>query len=248
MDVRVGTYNICHCGDYGNRKDGDPIWVTSINIGATAETIKRLDFDIIGLNEVYFRGRNEDCFNQTEKLASLSGYKYYASAEGASDGVTTIGNALLSKYPIVSVEKVKIPTIPEPEREEEGWYEERVLLVCDIEIDGKIYKVICTHFGCILKERQLIVDAICKILDNDGAFVVMGDFNALPNDAELKPLYQRMQSSASVMKNDDFTFASYDPRITIDYIFADSNVVVKDYCVHKEKTSDHFPVSAVLAV
>ena len=40
MELKIGTYNICHCGDYTNRKDTDPVWVQTINIQAMADAIK----------------------------------------------------------------------------------------------------------------------------------------------------------------------------------------------------------------
>ena len=70
--LKIGSYNICHCGDYTNRKDTDPVWVQTINVQAMADAIKRLDFDVIGLNEVYFTGVNEDSFDQAKKLADLA--------------------------------------------------------------------------------------------------------------------------------------------------------------------------------
>ena len=197
---------------------------------------------------MYFTGRNENSVEQAKQLSILADYPYYANAEGATDGIVTIGNAILSKYPIKKVQKVAIPTIPENERTEDGWYEERVLLVADIDVSGKIYKVISTHFGCIKKERDLIVDKICEIIDNDGVFVLMGDFNALPHAEELKPLYDRMTSGADVMGNTDFTFASYKPEICIDYIFVQNGSRIKDYTVHKIKASDHMPVSVILEI
>ena len=248
MEVKIGSYNICHCGDYTNRKDTDPVWVQNINVKAMADAIKRLNFDVIGLNEVYFTGVNEDSFDQAKKLADLAGYAYYANAEGASDGRVTIGNALLSKYPIVRVEKIKIPTIPESERVEEGWYEERVLLVADLDVNGKIYKVIASHFGCIKKERELIVKKICEIIEREDVLVVMGDFNALPHAEELAPLYDKMVCTADQTANCEFTFASYNPHILIDYIFVKKGVEIKNYSVHKEKASDHFPISAILKI
>ena len=248
MELKIGTYNICHCGDYTNRKDTDPVWVQTINIQAMADAIKRLDFDVIGLNEVYFKSVNQDGVDQAKKLAKLAGYEFYASAEGATDGRTTIGNAILSKYPIVNVEIIPIPTIPESERDEEGWYEERVLLIADIDIGGKINKVIVSHFGCIKKERDLIVDKISKILDKEDVLVVMGDFNALPNAPELQPLYDKMTNAADEKGNKDFTFASYNPYMCIDYIFVKKGVQINSCVVHKEKASDHYPISAVLKV
>ena len=248
MELKIGTYNICHCGDYTNRKDSDPVWVQTINVQAMADAIKRLDFDVIGLNEVYFTGQTEDGFDQAKKLAELAGYPYYANAEGAKEGVTTIGNAILSKYPIVKTQKVYVPTIPVERRDEDGWYEERVLLVADIEINGTVKKIIATHFGCIKKERQIIVDKICKIFDNEDLFVVMGDFNAYPHAQELQPLYDRMTCASDFVGNSDFTFASYDPTCVIDYIFVKNGVKINDYEVCKIKASDHFPVVAILEI
>lgn len=248
MEIKIGSYNICHCGDYTNRKDTDPVWVQTINVQAMADAIARLNFDIIGLNEVYFKSVKEEGVEQAKKLAELAGYKYYANAEGATDGRTTIGNAILSKYPIVKVEKIMIPTIPENERVEEGWYEERVLLVADIEIEGKVRKIIATHFGCIKKERELIVKKICEIIDNEEVFVVMGDFNALPHAQEIQPLYDRMICAADEKNNTDFTFASYNPYMCIDYIFVKKGVEINSFVVHKEKASDHYPISVVLDI
>jgi len=248
MQLKIGNYNICHCGDYTNRKDTDPVWVQKINVGAMADAIKKLDFDVIGLNEVYFTGVNQESVEQARELATLSGYPYYANAEGATDGVVTIGNAILSKYPILKVEKVKVPTIPVEQREEEGWYEERVLLVADIDVLGKTHKIIVTHFGCIKKERELIVDKICKIVDREDVLVVMGDFNALPHAEELKPLYDKMVSCADYVNNDEFTFASYNPYQCIDYIFVKKGVQVESYEVCKIKASDHYPVMTVLKI
>lgn len=248
MKLRIGTYNICHCGDYEHRKPTDPVWVREINLECTANRIKQLDFDVIGLNEVYFTGYNEDCVNQTEKLAKFAGYGYCASAIGATDGVVSIGNGLLSRYPIVHVEKILVDTIPENEREEEGWYEPRVLLVVDIDVQGEIVRVVASHFGCIQKEREKIVEKICELITQRPVDVVMGDFNALPNAKELLPLYEKMISAGQAVGNTEFTFASYEPKICIDYIFVDKKYEVEEYTVHKVNTSDHFPISAKITV
>ena len=46
MKLKIGSYNICHCGDYTNRKETDPVWIYDINLPAMARAIKQLDFDI----------------------------------------------------------------------------------------------------------------------------------------------------------------------------------------------------------
>ena len=54
--------------------------------------------------------------------------------------------------------------------------------------------------------------------------VVMGDFNALPHAEELQPLYDRMVSSADEKDNKEFTFASYNPHMCIDYVFVKNDI------------------------
>ena len=89
---------------------------------------------------------------------------------------------------------------------------------------------------------------ICEILDKDGALVVMGDFNALPHAQEIQPLYDRMICAADEKNNTDFTFASYNPYMCIDYIFVKKGVEINSFVVHKEKASDHYPISVVLDI
>lgn len=248
MKLHIGTFNICHCGDYEHRKATDPVWVREINVECTANRIKQLNFDIIGLNEVYFTGYNENCVNQEKRLADIAGYPYVAGAVGAKDGVVSIGNGLLSRYPIVHVEKIAVDTIPESEREEEGWYEPRVLLIADIDVNGEIVRVLVSHFGCILKEREKIVGKICELTAKKSIDVVMGDFNALPDAEELKPLYKNWISTAQATGNTECTFASYDPKICIDYIFVNKKFGIDGYTVHKVNTSDHFPISTNIEI
>ena len=246
MRIKIGTYNVCHCGDYANRKDGDPTFVIDINMPATAQTIKELGLDLIGINEFYDDGNIPDRCKQAEKVASLSGYEYSVFAKGQTYDFVTIGNGMLSHYPLTNIEKITVPTIDEDEREDkDAWWEDRVLLVADVDFNGKMVKVIESHFGCNLSEREKIVKVACDIIDkSEYPVVLMGDFNAFPTDAELKPLYDRLNSCAMVTGNTDFTFASYDPKIHIDYIFVPKTAKVISYKVHNYKTSDHFPISA----
>ena len=247
MKIRVGTYNVCHCGDYSKHKEGDPFQLKVLDIEQTARAIKSLECDVIGLNEVYNNGTSprEEFKLQTEKLARLAGYPYYYYAQGHDYETTDIGNAILSKYPVKNFEKITVPTVPEEERTGGYWYENRVLAIADVDFNGTIVKVVETHFGLAPVELDRIVEKSCSIIDESKfPVVLMGDLNVKPDNPALNEISKRLKSAAAEMNNDEFTFASYNPKIHIDYIFVPKNSKVLSYEVHKLKASDHMPITA----
>ena len=241
--MKVATYNICHCGNYTNWKQGDDL---PVDIDRTADMIKKIGADIIGLNEVYTDAPFEEYCNQTEKLAKIVGYPYCVFAPGKAFEWGTIGNAILSKYPILNVKKIAVPAPTEEERNpnENSWYEDRVLLCIDVDVDGKRVCVISSHFGLNPMEQRRIVDAACKEIDCHDTVVFMGDFNVLPDSEFLVPVYARLKSVAQEIGNTECTFASYDPKIQIDYIFVSKTVKINGYTVYTDIVSDHRPISA----
>ena len=179
-------------------------------------------------------------------MAKLAGYPYYVFAKGKEFDWGTIGNAVLSKYPIINVTKILVPAPQEEERNpnEKAWYEDRVLLCVEIEVNGKKVCVISTHFGLNPTEKRNIVAEVCKVIDGQDDVVLMGDFNMLPDNEILSPLYARLKSVAKEQESNEYTFASYDPKFQIDYIFVSKNVKVQSYTVYKNIVSDHRPISA----
>jgi endonuclease/exonuclease/phosphatase family metal-dependent hydrolase len=246
MKLKIGTYNVCHCGDYENRKETDPKFVTAINMENTARTIKNLGLDIIGLNEVYDEGKIPERVQQTEKVAALAGYEYCVFAKGETYSWVTIGNAVMSHYPIINVEKITVAKPPVEERiPKEAWWEDRVLLIVDIDVKGQIIRIIESHFGLNPPELKNIVKETCKIIDNSPyPVVLMGDLNVLSDNPELNCIYERLTSVAKETGNKEFTFASYDPQCQIDYIFVPKTAKVISSTVHKVMTSDHRPLTA----
>ena len=245
MKVKFATFNICHCGDYRGWKKGDPL---PVNVENIANTIANLHAEIVGLNEVYTSDKENEYRDQTERLAKLAGYPYCVFAAGKKFDRGTIGNAILSKYPITSVEKIAVPAPLESERvvTETKWYEDRVLLCAEMDINGQNVRVISTHFGLNNLEQLRIVAAALPLLDESEKVVFMGDFNAQPKNAVLSPIYERLVSAADEMGNSDFTFASYEPMEQIDYIFHSKGIKTLSYQVHKVIASDHMPLTAEL--
>lgn len=242
MRLKFMTYNICHGKDFSKAVDEDVVNI--VKLDQIANIINKYNPDVVGLNEVYDKGELPEYENQAKKIAEMAGYKYYKFAEGFDYEWCNIGNAILSKYPIVKCEEYHIPTLPENEREEDTWYEPRVLLVCDLNVDGQIVRVIPTHFGLVDFELKSIVKKSSEIIDNTTTpMVLMGDFNVRPNDERLQPLYDRLKSVSKEVGDNTLTFASYNTYTLIDYFFVSKTAKIISYGVHDERASDHRPLT-----
>ena len=101
MELTVLSYNVQHFSLYhGNGIDYDIF----------AETIRSLNADICGLNEVRGAGLSEGYDPQAGIMGKkLNYHAYFAKAQNMSEGTDPYGNALLSRYPILSEETVIIP-------------------------------------------------------------------------------------------------------------------------------------------
>ncbi|MBR3588442.1 MAG: endonuclease/exonuclease/phosphatase family protein [Clostridia bacterium] len=227
--MKVMTFNIQHCLDYKRRK---------IDIDLFADKIREYDPDFCGLNEVRGKGFLKGYTNQTEKLSRKTGRKGYFGEAIKVAGIGPYGNAFLTKKTIKSAETIKIP---DPEiKDEKVNYESRCVIKAVIEENGKDIVFLVTHMGLGISERKNAVKVICEIADStDLPIVLMGDFNACPDEDTLKPLYERFTDT---LENESVkTFPSDKPEIKIDYIFY-RGVECKNTKVIKEVVSDHFPI------
>ena len=159
-------------------------------------------------------------------------------------GLAPYGNAILSKKPVKSAETIKIPD-PETKNEKVN-YETRCVIKAVIEENGKDIMFLVTHMGLGISERKNAVKTICEIADStDLPVILMGDFNACPDEDTLKPLYERF---ADTLGNESVnTFPSDNPEIKIDYIFF-RGLECKNTKVINEVVSDHLPIITEVVV
>ena len=248
--IKIATYNISHCQDFSsNHSDNAPV-----NLNKMAEYIKSIGADIFALNEVYFNGSNESLRDQANKIKTIAGFSAVSEAIaknfGSGYGNLTIGNAILTNYTILEEKAVKVlePSAADKRPNENEWYEDRVIAVTKQNIEGKEIMVITTHFGLNLLEKERIVTALCEIIDAaDCPVILMGDFNALPHSTELEPIYDRLVSCADAVNNKDYTFSSYNPQKTLDYIFVSKGIEVNSFEVRKEVHADHLACVAEIS-
>lgn len=223
------TFNIQHCFDYKNKK---------INFDLFARKITEYGADFCGLNEVRGKGFLLGYSDQTKKLSARTGmYGYFAEAIKVK-GLAPYGNAILCKKMLKWAEIIRIP---DPETMDENVnYEARCMIKALVKENGKEALFIVTHMGLAESERKNAVKSICEIADNtDLPIVLMGDFNACPDEEVLKPLFERF--SDTLEGKNVKTFPSYNPEKRIDYILY-RGVECKNTKVINEVVSDHLPI------
>ena len=220
--MKIMTFNILHCMNYGTRK---------ICFEDFAKEILSYGADFVGLNEVRGKGFIKDYTDQAKKLGKLTDMNYYFGKAINVLGVAPYGNAFLSKYPVISAETIKIPD-PSPKKGKE-MYESRAIIKAVIDAGDK-YTLIITHMGLNLDERENAVKEILSIAPEEKC-IIMGDFNCTPDSGELKPIFEKYNCSDT----EAFTFPSDKPRIKIDYIFTSPDIEIIDKGTTKDIVSDH---------
>lgn len=238
MKIKAVTYNVCHCRDYSVSTKGD----IPVNIEKHGRYLQKINADIVALNEVFFQGIQETYNNQTEKLSKIAEYPYYVESVGQELSFATIGNAILSKYPIEDVEKISVlaPTEDERRKGENKWYEDRAILSIVVNVNGEKVRVMTTHFGLNMLEQERMVNTLIPLIENSKfPIILMGDFNTQPHTDILLPIYEKLKSCADEKGNTEFTFSSFNPHGTIDYIFVSKGAKVKEFLVRTEILSDH---------
>ena len=226
--MKIMTFNTQHCLNYLEQK---------IDFDIMADTIKKCDADIVGLNEM--RGEclsAADYDDQTAILSRLTGIKNYYFAEAIKfGGIKPYGNALLSKLPIISAETI---IIPDPEvKKYDGYYETRCVLKAKLQ--GGI-TVLITHIGLNPDEQE---NAVKTIIENlaDEKCILMGDFNMQPDNPILNPIRERMVDTAKYFTEPKLSFPSDKPEIKIDYLFVSPDVEVISADIPAIVAADHRP-------
>lgn len=235
MKIQVASYNTQHCKNFISGK---------IDFDALAGALAQLNADVVGLNEIRSAGERDDYEDQTAILATKAGYAHYYFAKAIEvRGNNPYGNAILSRYPIVSAETVMIPDPPE---RGDSSFETRCALVADIEIEGERVRFIVTHFGLNESEQINAVETVKNLFSE--RCVLMGDFNLQPNSGVLAPIRALMRDAAERLGTCGLTFPSDNPTEKIDYIFVGGDIEVACSDVPALIISDHRPHTAELVL
>jgi endonuclease/exonuclease/phosphatase family metal-dependent hydrolase len=229
MQIRLATYNIHRF--IGRDSDKD-----HARIGRVLGEIKP---DIFALQEVeYFRNPDElDFLRQNGGAHMVLGPTIIAGDEH-------YGNVLLSRFPVTAQRKIDLSF---PGREE------RSAIDVDINCQGKIIRVIATHFGLSPYERREqaknLLEAINKKKNSrEDITLLMGDINEwFLWGRPLRFIHNYFGSCPDLA-----TYPAKLPIFSLDRIWCHPPELITDRKVHKTSlartASDHLPLKAVLNI
>lgn len=131
-----------------------------------AEVLREMDVDIIALQEVPLGGSKTP-----NVLAVLQEVTGFSAAEGPACDLPErrYGNAVLSRYPILSMRCIDLSF---------GSRERRGALDADVDCHGHLLRVVATHLGLRLAERREQIRKLLRMFDTDEMPVILlGDIN-----------------------------------------------------------------------
>lgn len=240
QSLRLACFNIWHNqGDWAARQ---PLLV---------EALRSANADVVALQEVL-----EDAAvglpNQARTLAdALGGYEMHFVSTDPEGAPRRYGNAILSRLPVLAHDSKKLEPLDDY----------RTALRVRVELGGRAVDIVDTHLAWqadaqAVRARQ--IGDLLGWLPNDGTpLIVMGDFNAVQEDAGLNVLTGERFFSAMPRNAVPTTLnpAKGHPYRVIDHIFVEQAhfapgvwSVLGDTPVNGEYPSDHFGVAATVTL
>jgi endonuclease/exonuclease/phosphatase family metal-dependent hydrolase len=223
--LRVMTFNIRH----GAESSLDEI----------AAVIREHAPDIVALQEVDKEAARSDFVFQSYRLGQLTGTaSLFRNALVFPEG-GQYGLAILSRFPILASDKVALTSSGEP----------RVLVIVEVELRPDLVVPIgITHMGLDAQERVVQAQEIVAALGDRPWAILMGDFNARPEDPPIATFGSGFVDAWSQAgRGDGFTFPALLPDRRIDYVMLDEAwSSPADVYVPTTFASDHRPIVAAL--
>jgi endonuclease/exonuclease/phosphatase family metal-dependent hydrolase len=240
-DLKLVTFNIWHNqGDWAARR---PLLV---------EAIRSADPDVIALQEVL-----EDAAvglpNQARTIADAlgGGYQMHFCSTDAEGAPRRYGNAILSRLPVLSHDWKKLEPLDDY----------RTAIRARVTVHGRAVDIVDTHLAwqadaAPVRARQ-IADLLAWLPTDGAPLIVMGDFNAVQEDAGLNVLTGERFFSALPRGSVPTTLnpAKGHPDRVIDHIFAEKAhfqpgvwTLLGATPTNGEYPSDHFGVAATVSL
>jgi endonuclease/exonuclease/phosphatase family metal-dependent hydrolase len=226
--VRVLSYNLHFGFDVRGWSD----------LEGVARAIEASGAEVVGLQEV---SRGWYVNGATDMLAWLQRRLRmpYARFAGASDAIW--GNALLSRYPIVAGEVVRLPREGVPLR--------RNALRAELDLGaGRRLSVVVTHLHHVegpdgARVRLAQVPRLVELVAGRPATVLMGDLNAEPGSAEIGLLRAAGLTDAFTAAGggpaDAPTWPADRPDRRIDWIWLSGDLAATGFAATTSTASDH---------
>ncbi|MFO1361212.1 MAG: endonuclease/exonuclease/phosphatase family protein [Burkholderiales bacterium] len=171
MDIQVATYNIHKGFSVFNRR---------MVIHEMRDRLRGLGADIVFLQEVV--GHHERHAHRFHEWPDEPQYEFLADAvwREFAYGRNAVyhhghhGNAILSRFPIVSAENQDVSSHP---------FESRGVLHCEVRVPHSSVSLhcLCVHFALMEHGRRqqirALIDRVVELVPDDAPLIVAGDFN-----------------------------------------------------------------------
>lgn len=225
--------------------------------------IKSHDPDIVCLQELTIGGVfNPDIKDTAEYLKTELNYNLYfhSANEWEEDKVSSIGNGILSRFPIM---RNTFRYLQEPKEVIRTYADEgRVYIESDLNLGSTILTVGTVHLSYthrfeIAPGKKIEADNLIKILKKKKSnYIVTGDFNALPDSYTVKGMQKYLKpcgpkDSLKTWTTKQFSYEGFSEdklNWRLDYVFATKDVEVISSEIIKTDFSDHLPILITIEV
>jgi endonuclease/exonuclease/phosphatase family metal-dependent hydrolase len=228
--LRIASYNI-HCCRGGDGR---------VDVARVAQVIGEIGCDTVGLQEVDNQPGDRHDSMQLDFLA-------HATQMEALAGHTIVrheghfGNALLTRRPVLAVRR---HVLSFASREPRG------ALDVDLEVAGRLVRVIVTHLGLLPAERRFQVTKMLRLLHDippEQTVLVLGDINEwLPLGRPLRWLHGMLGQAPA-----ERSFPAHFPMFALDRVWVRPRHILLAFGAHRSAlarvASDHLPVKAIIA-
>ncbi|MBI4859210.1 MAG: endonuclease/exonuclease/phosphatase family protein [Candidatus Riflebacteria bacterium] len=259
--IRLVTYNI-----RGGRGAADvrvgpvtlPVLTGNGHLNAISDAMKRHEVDIAGLQEVQQRCLVSAFQDEAARIAGRLGYHHVygtASTVGFRGLVSRQGNAIVSRWPILSSFEIALPP-------GKPGHERRAAIAARIAVPGVPggLTVVNTHLdhrdqAVRLHQLDLLSRAVARL---DGPVVLCGDLNSRVRSVPIETIKRTFRTGRNESLVDTWAIAgsgglntipSDRPVVKIDWVFATPGLTpVASRVLTDVKESDHLPVVVELGL
>jgi len=213
------------------------------SLESIASVINAQSPDIVVLQEVDVLTNRSGRVDQAARLGQLTGmYHSFQPSLLNYDG-GQYGLALLSRYPIISSQRIPLRSTAE----------QRILALMEVELDPEhVISVGITHFAnTTASERQNQADDVKAALAGRPFAVLGGDLNASPSEACITSLRQLLTDAwTRGGSGNGYTHDARFPTKRIDYLMLGPGWIspVQASVVGASSQSDHRPIVATLTL
>lgn len=244
VPLKVATYNI-HAGA---GEDG------VFDLDRTAQALRDLDADVVGLQEVDVHwGNRSDFVDEARALAGKLAMRVFFApiydldpAAGGGER-RQYGVAVLSRYPVIEAENHEITRLstqtPDPVPAPMPGFAEVTVNVKGAHVH--VYSTHLDHRGDPSVREAQVADMLDVLAADRGPKILVGDFNAEATAPELAPLWQRLRDADP---DGGGTYPAVDPVKRIDMVAVSPDITVAGAEAVATEASDHRPVVTDLRV